>query len=48
MVYVFTLPCLLHMVSLYQQEKLTCFQVLIHTVIPLIGAINLLAQFFVL
>ncbi|XP_059483477.1 neutral amino acid transporter 9-like isoform X2 [Neocloeon triangulifer] len=48
MVYVFTLPCLLHMISLYWENRLTCFQVLIHTIIPLIGGINLLAQFFVL
>ncbi|XP_065347809.1 neutral amino acid transporter 9-like isoform X1 [Cloeon dipterum] len=48
MVYVFTLPCLLHMVSLFQENRLTCLQVLIHTIIPLVGAINLLAQFFVL
>lgn len=46
-IYVFTLPSLLHLSILKKEEKLTMCSLLIHLSIPVIGIINLIAQFFV-
>lgn len=45
-VYVFTIPCLLYLYSQKQKGTLTVPSVIIHTVIPIIGFLNLAAQFF--
>ncbi|XP_050449561.1 sodium-coupled neutral amino acid transporter 9-like [Cataglyphis hispanica] len=46
-IYVFTLPSLLHLSILKKEEKLTTCSILIHLSIPVIGIINLIAQFFI-
>lgn len=46
-IYVFTLPSLLHLSILKKEEKLTTCSLLIHLSIPVIGIINLIAQFFI-
>ncbi|KAK2588651.1 hypothetical protein KPH14_006417 [Odynerus spinipes] len=48
LVYVFTLPCLLHLSVLHKQGKLTTFSLLVHLIIPVIGVLNLIAQFFII
>ncbi|XP_066996721.1 neutral amino acid transporter 9 [Anabrus simplex] len=47
LVYIFTLPCLLHLASLRKRNEMTCWSVIIHLAIPIIGGGNLIAQFFV-
>lgn len=47
LVYVFTLPCLLHLSVLRKQGKLTIISVILHLIIPIIGVLNLVAQFFI-
>ncbi|KAF4526206.1 hypothetical protein B566_EDAN001890 [Ephemera danica] len=47
LVHVFSLPCVLHMVSLYRDNRLTVLQVLLHSSIIAVGSSNLVAQFFV-
>ncbi|XP_032684606.1 sodium-coupled neutral amino acid transporter 9-like [Odontomachus brunneus] len=47
LIYVFTLPSLLHLSILKRQGKLTVCSSLIHLSIPVIGIINLVAQFFI-
>ncbi|XP_017794749.1 PREDICTED: sodium-coupled neutral amino acid transporter 9-like [Habropoda laboriosa] len=46
-IYVFTLPSLLYLVILKQQQKLSIFSALLHISIPLFGFLNLVAQFFI-
>lgn len=46
-IYVFTLPSLLYLSILKKEEKLTMCSILIHLSIPVIGMINLIAQFFI-
>ncbi|XP_070154549.1 neutral amino acid transporter 9 isoform X2 [Polyergus mexicanus] len=46
-IYVFTLPNLLHLSILKKEKKLTVCSLLIHLSIPVIGIINLIAQFFI-
>lgn len=46
-IYIFTLPSLLYLAILKQQKKLTTFSMLLHISIPIIGFLNLLAQFFI-
>lgn len=47
LIYVFTLPSLLHLSILKRQGKLTVWSLLIHLSIPIIGSLNLVAQFFI-
>jgi len=47
LIYVFTLPNLLHVAVLRRQRKLTICSLLIHLIIPVIGIVNLMAQFFI-
>ncbi|KAH0950238.1 hypothetical protein HN011_009181 [Eciton burchellii] len=47
LIYVFTLPNLLHMAVLRKQRKLTVCSLLVHLIIPVIGILNLIAQFFI-
>ncbi|EFN83619.1 Putative amino acid permease F13H10.3 [Harpegnathos saltator] len=47
LIYVFTLPSLLHLSILKRQGKLTICSVLIHLSIPVIGILNLVLQFFI-
>ncbi|XP_014488663.1 PREDICTED: sodium-coupled neutral amino acid transporter 9-like isoform X2 [Dinoponera quadriceps] len=47
LIYVFTLPSLLHLSILKRQGKLTVCTLLIHLSIPVIGIFNLVAQFFI-
>lgn len=47
LIYVFTLPSLLHLASMYRQGKLTTLSTVLHMSIPIIGGINLAAQFFI-
>lgn len=47
LIYVFTFPCLLHLAILKNEGKLSVCSVLFHLVIPVIGIINLIAQFFI-
>ncbi|XP_072759695.1 neutral amino acid transporter 9 [Anoplolepis gracilipes] len=46
-VYVFTLPSLLHLSILKKEEKLTMCSLISHLSIPVIGILNLIAQFFI-
>ncbi|XP_046753895.1 sodium-coupled neutral amino acid transporter 9-like isoform X2 [Diprion similis] len=46
-IYVFTLPSLLHLISMYKQGKMTIISAILHLGIPIIGGSNLAAQFFV-
>jgi len=46
-IYVFTLPCLVHLKKLKLQGKYSRFQLVIHFFIILLGFINVLLQFFV-
>lgn len=48
LVYVFTLPCLLHLSVLHKQGKLKMISVIVHLIIPVIGVLNLIAQFFII
>ncbi|EDV22080.1 uncharacterized protein TRIADDRAFT_29062, partial [Trichoplax adhaerens] len=47
MVYVFTLPCLCHMIRLKRQKKLTWISALFHSFIIVLGSANLIAQFLI-
>ncbi|XP_043266018.1 sodium-coupled neutral amino acid transporter 9-like isoform X1 [Colletes gigas] len=47
-IYVFTLPSLLYLVILKQQNKLTILCTLLHISIPIFGFLNLVAQFFII
>ncbi|XP_072156824.1 sodium-coupled neutral amino acid transporter 9 homolog [Bemisia tabaci] len=44
---VFTLPCLLYIASEIKEDRLTWQTVVVHSIIPLTGFINFVAQFFV-
>ncbi|XP_076758645.1 neutral amino acid transporter 9 [Xylocopa sonorina] len=46
-IYVFTLPSLLYLAILKQQKKLSIYSLLLHTSIPVVGFLNLIAQFFI-
>ncbi|XP_066581577.1 neutral amino acid transporter 9-like [Prorops nasuta] len=46
-IYVFTLPCLLHLAVLIKKCKLTILSLILHLIIPIIGGSNLIAQFFI-
>ncbi|GAB1869404.1 Putative amino acid permease F13H10.3 [Camponotus japonicus] len=46
-IYIFTLPSLLHLSILKKEGKLTVPSLLIHLSIPIIGIINIIAQFFI-
>lgn len=46
-IYIFTLPSLLHLSILKKEKKLTMRSLLIHLSIPIIGIINIIAQFFI-
>ncbi|XP_048509761.1 sodium-coupled neutral amino acid transporter 9-like isoform X3 [Athalia rosae] len=46
-IYVFTLPSLLHLVSMQRRGKLTLLSIILHLSIPVIGGSNLAAQFFI-
>ncbi|KAL0129517.1 hypothetical protein PUN28_001644 [Cardiocondyla obscurior] len=47
LIYIFTFPCLLHLCILKREGKLGVWSVLIHLGIPVIGTLNLIAQFFI-
>ncbi|XP_069692762.1 sodium-coupled neutral amino acid transporter 9 homolog isoform X4 [Periplaneta americana] len=47
LLYIFTLPILLHLASKRASGKASLISTVLHLIIPVIGAINLLAQFFV-
>lgn len=47
LIYIFTLPCLLHLLMVYWQGKLTTCSVFLHTCIPIIGLLNFASQFTV-
>ncbi|XP_017779227.1 PREDICTED: sodium-coupled neutral amino acid transporter 9 homolog isoform X1 [Nicrophorus vespilloides] len=47
MVYIFTLPSLLKIFSLRKDNALTPFQLIFHIVIIIVGALNLVSQFFI-
>ncbi|XP_011497645.1 PREDICTED: putative sodium-coupled neutral amino acid transporter 9 [Ceratosolen solmsi marchali] len=46
LVYVFTLPPLLHLMISYRQGTITMLKVLCYICIPIIGLLNLISQFF--
>lgn len=46
-IYVFTLPSLLYLTMLKKQDSLSIFSVIVHTTIPIVGFLNLVAQFFI-
>ncbi|XP_017889461.1 sodium-coupled neutral amino acid transporter 9-like isoform X2 [Ceratina calcarata] len=46
-IYVFTLPSLLYLTILKKQDSLSIFSIVVHTTIPIIGFLNLVAQFFI-
>lgn len=46
-IYVFTLPNLLHVAILRKERRLTVCSLLVHLSIPVVGVVNLLAQFFI-
>ncbi|XP_046629960.1 sodium-coupled neutral amino acid transporter 9-like [Neodiprion virginianus] len=46
-IYVFTLPSLLHLMSMYKQGKMTMISAILHLTIPIIGVSNLAAQFLI-
>ncbi|XP_034193785.1 neutral amino acid transporter 9 isoform X2 [Osmia lignaria lignaria] len=46
-IYVFTLPSLLYLITLKQQQKLTICSIFLHVSIPIFGLLNLVAQFFI-
>lgn len=46
-IYIFTLPSLLHLSILKKEQKLTMCSLLIHLSIPIIGIMNIIAQFFI-
>ncbi|XP_020289765.1 sodium-coupled neutral amino acid transporter 9-like [Pseudomyrmex gracilis] len=48
LIYVFTLPSLLHLSILRKEGKLTVCSLVIHLSIPVIGVSNLIAQFFII
>uniref|UniRef100_A0A1B6EGR0 Amino acid transporter transmembrane domain-containing protein n=1 Tax=Clastoptera arizonana TaxID=38151 RepID=A0A1B6EGR0_9HEMI len=45
--HVFTLPCFFQIIADKKQNKESILSLLFHSVIPILGAINLIAQFFV-
>lgn len=47
LIYVFTFPSLLHLSILRNEGKLGICSVLFHLTIPVIGILNLIAQFFI-
>lgn len=47
LIYVFTFPNLLHLSILKKEGKLSVPSVLFHLGIPVIGILNLIAQFFI-
>ncbi|OXU28233.1 hypothetical protein TSAR_009644 [Trichomalopsis sarcophagae] len=47
LVYVFTLPSLLHLMISYRQGTMTVMQVMCHACVPIIGVLNLISQFFI-
>ncbi|GLG98910.1 Uncharacterized protein GBIM_05470, partial [Gryllus bimaculatus] len=47
LIYIFTLPSLLHLASLRIRGELTIPILIIHLIIPIFGGGNLIAQFFV-
>lgn len=47
LIYVFTLPSLLHLVISHRRGTITICQVLCHICVPMIGIINLASQFFI-
>ncbi|XP_011693231.1 PREDICTED: sodium-coupled neutral amino acid transporter 9-like isoform X2 [Wasmannia auropunctata] len=47
LIYVFTFPNLLHLAILKKEGKLTVYSILFHIAIPVIGLLNLIAQFFI-
>ncbi|XP_047104267.1 sodium-coupled neutral amino acid transporter 9-like isoform X1 [Schistocerca piceifrons] len=47
LIYIFTLPSLLHLACLRKHGKLTLASTIFHLLIPVIGGVNLLSQFFV-
>ncbi|XP_014234787.1 sodium-coupled neutral amino acid transporter 9-like [Trichogramma pretiosum] len=47
LIYVFTLPSLLHLVVSYRRGTITVYKVLLYLCVPLIGVINLISQFFI-
>lgn len=47
LIYIFTLPCIIHMMRLKQSGALTKVQIALHCSIILIGLLNMLAQFAV-
>ncbi|XP_065199591.1 sodium-coupled neutral amino acid transporter 9 homolog isoform X2 [Planococcus citri] len=46
-VYIFTLPCLLYMASKRERKQLNTSTIILHSCIPVIGLVNLVAQFYV-
>jgi sodium-coupled neutral amino acid transporter 9 len=47
LIYIFALPCLIHLMKLKQAGTLTQTQIAIHGCLILIGVLNLIAQFVV-
>ncbi|EGI65050.1 PREDICTED: putative sodium-coupled neutral amino acid transporter 9 isoform X1 [Acromyrmex echinatior] len=47
LIYVFTFPNLLHLSILKKKGKLSIYSILFHLAIPVIGFLNLIAQFFI-
>lgn len=47
LIYVFTFPSLLHLAILKKEGKLSVYSILFHLAIPVIGFLNLIAQFFI-
>jgi sodium-coupled neutral amino acid transporter 9 len=45
--YIFTLPCLVHLVDTKNQGKLSWSRTLIHSFIMLLGVLNLISQFLI-
>ena len=46
-VHVFALPSLLHLVISHREKKNNVLKYIIHTLIPIIGILNLISQFFI-
>ncbi|XP_024941981.1 sodium-coupled neutral amino acid transporter 9 [Cephus cinctus] len=47
LIYVFTLPSLLHLSSMYKQGRSSILSTVFHLAIPIVGGSNLIGQFFV-
>jgi len=47
LIYVFTFPSLLHLSILKKEGNLGMYSILFHLAIPVIGLLNLIAQFFI-